>query len=197
MRLARIVVAAVAFSALTTAANACSTGSFVSMPREQVTELFSTLKENRDDLARIQAYGDLSCSSDQTIRTLAMQTALKKGNPPLLRGKALQDILGSMSSYLIELRLPPNPDRETQVFYERNNGALTFSNKFYDASKGCISLTVRECSNNSIYVRGDRLDLQYRNESLVGEFHLEDDNTVVGRVKRSRGSFMPAKMKLF
>ena len=87
--IARIAFAA-ALTAYASSTLACDPKSYSAYPREQVTELFGGLKDGRDELARIQAYADLSCSSDQTIRTLAMQTALKKGNPPLLRGKALQ-----------------------------------------------------------------------------------------------------------
>ena len=196
----RIATATVLILTLSGTSYACDPKSYTSYPREQVNELFSTLKEGPDELSRIQAYSDLSCSRDQTIRTLAMQMALKKGNPALLRGKALQDVVGNMRTYVIEFGPAQNMDQQTKIYVERQNGAITVNNLFYDEANACVSLggdRTRCYPPLSMHMRGDRLDLRYDNDNLVGEFHLDNESTLVGRVKQSRGGFFPARIKLF
>lgn len=178
-------------------AHACS--NYQRVPDSQVVENDKILRDTKASATlRIVAYGILSCSDNAGIRNETIRVAIQAGNPESLRGQALLDQLGAMSTYIIDVGPVSNPDQTTKNRLQQNNGSVRLENRFFDRSKGCVGMNSNTtCSPGFIMnIRGSHVEIDHGSLQIVAQLDLDQAGHLSGRIKFGNGAFVPARILL-
>lgn len=163
------------------AALACD--QFIALDAAQAKELMATLKNpGADQFDRIFAFETLVCSDRPVIRDFAMKEGLANAGDDMVRAQVLMEIMFQKERYRIRLIGSPSLDPQAKKFIEEKKAALFYDNKMTDKVKGCVSLYGDQCRpDRQFSFKGTTILLRY--DSLLGEFRLQEDNTLAGTIR--------------
>jgi hypothetical protein len=195
-----IVLVSVVFAAqvFALAAHACE--EYSALPDRETKEYRDKLLETTaDPLDRLFAFQKLVCSNNPVIRTYAVREGLKSVSDPLVREQIMFDAMFEKTRVDIELTPGSDASAKDKEFSKDASGLISYTVVFKSPQEGCLSIySTNECNKGgSIFVKGDKLELNYAN--MVGEFRLSEANELVGFIRPAPNGYgrIPAVIRLF
>lgn len=180
-------------------AYACNTP--VTIEQQKAQDLEAAISKEGSSIARLAAFDELSCAQRPDYRRAALDAALKS-NDKTLRSAALATQLFAREGLRIDLIEMPQTDAAAKTFIKDNAGSIAYQFKEKDRSKNCINFSNGQpaCYSDTVFVIDGatvRLTDKSRSPSLTGDFTLQPDNTLKGKLRRERTQPIDATIEIF
>lgn len=155
---------------------------FVDLTVAEMKEYRDKLKEaDADPFDRLFAFEQLSCSSDPTVRNIAIKLGLQNSKDSLVRNKIVLEATMQLKRLDIQLKKP----QKNNSLYENSGGVLSNEIRYRNASEGCLGWASRDsCEGYYFSVSGDKAILQ--GNGYDGAFEFTEANQFIGYVRYNR-----------
>ena len=189
----------VVFASKPAFASACE--EFTDFSTEELKELREMLNDtDADPLDRLFALETMVCSDSPNIRHYAMKQGMEKIDEPLVRNEIMLKALLEKSRIDVEIGKAKNMSKQDKAFITEQGGVYSNQIMYRSESEGCISLYYKDkCATEyGVYVRGDRVELNY--QYVSGVFHLSKAGELVGTLRARNNqnhAQLPAVIRLF
>ena len=162
----------------------------VPIERQKAAELESAIGKDGGSIARLGAFEELSCADKPEYRRAALEAAFKS-NDKMLRSAALATVLMAREGVRLDLLEDAKTDPAAKSFIKGNGGSIPYQFKNKDRGRNCINFSNGQdaCFSASVFVIDGltvRLTDKTRSPSLTGEFTLQPDNTLKGKLRREQ-----------
>jgi|TARA_B100001105_G_scaffold197259_1_gene161056 hypothetical protein len=168
--------------------------------RQRAAELEAAIGKEGASIARLGAFEELSCASKPEYRRAALEAAFKS-NDKMLRGAALATALMAREGIRVDLLEDAKTDPAAKSFIKENGGSIAYQFKNKDRARNCINFSSGQeaCYGDTVFVIDGltvRLTDRSRSPSLTGEFTLQPDNTLKGKLRRERTQPIDATIQI-
>lgn len=167
--------------------------------RQKAAELEAVIGKDGGSIARLGAFEELSCATKPEYRRAALEAAFKS-NDKMLRSAALATALMAREGVRVDLLEDAKADPDAKSFIKQNGGSIAYQFKNRDRARNCINFSNGQeaCYSDTVFVIDGltvRLTDRSRSPAITGEFALQPDNTLKGKLRRVRAQPIDATIQ--